>query len=1026
MTTVATVGPTAFSPSAGIGHTSQGEKIALSNRYLDWDLLVADGKVRSAGLHNKLSGRYSQLTDSKEFALIFSQAQARVEIPWWNFELGPDNDSTPPKQEKGYRAGYHLPTHSGDEKWAKTENPLFRQGFGGRVQPIFDGYAWFRQNFKLPETGQGQPIVFCLGGYTQEDWNEYWAYVNGMPIGHWTRCGRWRTPEEIILWPDSVPYQSLGFGEGRRNLLALRMHRYDKRFAGLNDAIWDRFVFDARLYDQFIAVGRPYLHVSDFELVARHRESEEDHYIFELTNRQESLQLILHYELEEFTRRKWLELKNLSGKDRLLLDIVVDDFLIQGSMTEGGYGLPVIVGEEIFCAVEHPAGLNQGISGRVRLSHLPGTKVPPGGTFKSKVSIIGVAPPGGGRQQFVDRIQSRSPRKNRLVSIYDPLFRNNSPDDPCWTMNDRDMLATLDILAKWQKQGVTFDYYVWDWGWQDPAGDLKRPLQHCYPEGPDKVVARVKQLGMKWGLWFAGGAAELSIGLNPATKPSRSPFPGGGWAEYAYRDGYPQGGGGNLCIASEPFFSMLRDAILYHVRHYDLKFFKLDAANYYCNGTEHGHLPGKYSGEANYDAVIELLRTAREAAPDIYTMLYWGIRSPFFALYGDSIFESRYAIESVVTSDYPALFFVDSMIVALDQANHLAEFIPPVIKDSLGLWLSDVPVGNYVAKERWREAIVMDLGRGNLLFPQIWGDVSLLNDDDVAFLARLQELARKNAGILLKRNKVLGDPWKNEPYGYAYFHGGHGFLFMNNLHFDARLVALQLGEKIGLRVSAGTKLRLLERFPEQRELLNNRQAVFEVGDTVEAWLRPFEAAMWEIVPESAGEAVGWAARDIGVRLGSYRLDLQLDMVAPEAEIVFGEPQEVVRASFRRRPVDELRRAGYRKQVMVRRTVFPPLGDAGHVLGIVLRLRKNGQWWRYEQLADLIQIKARVGGQPTGFEAVPNVRQTEEGQWCPWLVFKTRTSSNWSGQELWFAINAYLPRQVECELEAWVVPEWWVQ
>ena len=135
---------------------------------------------------------------------------------------------------------------------------------------------------------------------------------------------------------------------------------------------------------------------------------------------------------------------------------------------------------------------------------------------------------------------------------------------------------------------------------------------------------------------------------------------------------------------------------------------------------------------------------------------------------------------------------------------------------------------------------------------------------------------------------------------------------------------------------------------------------------------------------------------------------------------------MVRASFRRRPVDELRRAGYRKQVMVRRTVFPPLGDAGHVLGIVLRLRKNGQWWRYEQLADLIQIKARVGGQPTGFEAVPNVRQTEEGQWCPWLVFKTRTSSNWSGQELWFAINAYLPRQVECELEAWVVPEWWVQ
>jgi hypothetical protein len=152
------------------------------------------------------------------------------------------------------------------------------------------------------------------------------------------------------------------------------------------------------------------------------------------------------------------------------------------------------------------------------------------------------------------------------------------------------MLATLDVLESWQKQGVKFDYYVWDWGWQDPTVDLKRPLPHCYPEGPDKVIARVKQLGMKWGLWFAGGAADLSIGLNPATKPSRSPFPGGKWPEYSYRDGYPQGVGGNLCLASEPFFSMLRDAILYHIRKYDLKFLKLDAASYYCNSTERGHL----------------------------------------------------------------------------------------------------------------------------------------------------------------------------------------------------------------------------------------------------------------------------------------------------------------------------------------------------------------------------------------------------------------------------------------------------
>ncbi len=34
----------------------------------------------------------------------------------------------------------------------------------------------------------------------------------------------------------------------------------------------------------------------------------------------------------------------------------------------------------------------------------------------------------------------------------------------------------------------------------------------------------------------------------------------------------------------------------------------------------------------------------------------------------------------------------------------------------------------------------MDLGRGNLLFPNLWGDVNLLEDDDVAFLAEMESL----------------------------------------------------------------------------------------------------------------------------------------------------------------------------------------------------------------------------------------------------------------------------------------------
>ena len=96
-------------------------------------------------------------------------------------------------------------------------------------------------------------------------------------------------------------------------------------------------------------------------------------------------------------------------------------------------------------------------------------------------------------------------------------------------------------------------------------------------------------------------------------------------------------------------------------------------------------------------------------------------------------------------------------------------------------------------KERWREALVMDLGRGNLLFPQFWGELRWFTDDDVDFLARLQKLAKQNEEIFYKRHTILGDPWSNDVYGYSYFTGEHGFIFMNNVNFESRPVRLRLG-----------------------------------------------------------------------------------------------------------------------------------------------------------------------------------------------------------------------------------------
>ena len=593
------------------------------------------------------------------------------------------------------------------------------------------------------------------------------------------------------------------------------------------------------------------------------------------------------------------------------------------------------------------------------------------------------------------------------------------------------MLESLEVLENFKKEGIQFDYYVPDVGWQDWTSDLTRFSPAGFPEGPGKVIGKVNDLGIKWGLWFGSCFADWTCGLKPGIEPSRAMIAGGKWPEIRSRDNVDQllNPDRQLCLASEPYFSILRDALLYHIRNYNLRFFKLDVGSYFCNSTGHNHLPGKYSTEANFDSVIKIAQQTHEAAPDIYIMWYWGIRSPFFALHGDSIFESRIAMEGASTGDYPALYFRDAVTLAVDQGTQLNDLIPPMNKDSLGIWLTDTWWGNAMRKERWREALVMDLGRGNLLFPQFWGELRWFNNEDVKFLARLQQLAKKNESLFYNRNTILGDPWNNDVYGYSYFDGAHGFIFMNNADFQSRPVQLQLDETIGLKTGNAKALRIVSHFPDRAELRLKGQGGLKAGQTIDTWLRPFEVAMWEITPQEnvAKEVMPLPARELSTSnagVESERLELRVEPLAPWMEIPFDEPDPMFRSTAVRPTLAQFKDLGMAKRVLAHRTQLPQFA-APHLLAFVLRFKKNGKRWRYRQPADIVQAKAMIGDQTLlHFETVPNFRQTENNEWCPWLVFRLRANPEWSGKEVVFTTSAYLPPEVDIQFEGWMVPQWW--
>lgn len=747
------------------------------------------------------------------------------------------------------------------------------------------------------------------------------------------------------------------------------------------------------------------IRAGDFE-VRDARQIDDQNAVFELRPKSFPISVTLHVQLDGATRRKWVDVTNLSDHNLLLLDVNLDDFATPGATSGGGSGKPLFIEDEAFAAIEHPAGDNSGQGGRVQLSHYPGARLAPGAAFQSYTALVSVAEKGRARDHFVSYLASKSLRPKKFLSVYTPFGINNQWG-ACPTLDDEETLDVLNLLQKFGDKGVHFDYFTLDTGWVDPASDLTRFRPACYPNGPGEIIDRVQSLGMKFGLWFGTSWGTQSCWDYAPAYASHSP-PGLPW-----RDGSPLTEGGiNFCFASEPYFSIFKNAVLYHVRQNKVRLLKFDGGNYYCDSDAHGHLPGKYSVEPMYRNLIDVANGARAIAPDVFIIWYWGVGSPFWALYGDMVFESGLEMEGSGTSAFPTLYYRDSVTLAQDQNAQFASTIPPQIKDSLGVWLADSRWGNFMGKERWREALVMDLGRGSVLFPNLWGDLYQLNDDDIAFLHRIETLARQNESLFAQRRvNVLGDPMFNEPYGYAYGEGHHAFFFLNNDNFTSRHIDLPLD----MGTPTGTVLHVLSHFPEQKRLLRPDGAPFKNGDTLDLWLRPFEVLMLEVTTASKDKNL--PLRSISdEQAANLGIPLPLQAVPHDKnlDITFADT-----AAFAAK--------GLKLGTQSLTSNLPALGDDPAILAVAVRLRRGDAEWKYAPtVQQIVQPILHIDGENVQMVPVPDARQCGNTQsfGCSWVVYKIRLPKRWSGLPFQLAVHAWLPAGVEARTQAWVVKQWW--
>ena len=263
-------------------------------------------------------------------------------------------------------------------------------------------------------------------------------------------------------------------------------------------------------------------------------------------------------------------------------------------------------------------------------------------------------------------------------------------------------------------------------------------------------------------------------------------------------------GTGEICRASEPINSMYIKAFIHHLKNNGVRLLKFDNLGPGCQFPVCNNPRPRSSARAGLFAggdpqrhhPVPLGELDREC-PDVFLMLYWGYRSPWWLLHADTYFDAGLGIEAASPTDWPAPYARSGVIQKLDQAQWKTIDTPWLGKDSLGVWLSDWPWNSCIGKSRWQEGVVMDLCRGSLLL-QIWTDTDWLTPAERKQMADFVALLKANPGCFDNSRFVVGDPPRTSRTAIAARDGKKAFMALHNACWKDSVVELKLGPAWGL------------------------------------------------------------------------------------------------------------------------------------------------------------------------------------------------------------------------------------
>jgi len=816
--------------------------VTLSSAYFRYSLSLEE-ELRALSWENLGSGKKLNIADGLEFEVDLDAADTRIWIPGWKVK-DTDEGVLDPNLESGFQEGFSQP-YLNDSEWDGCQSPVNIESFRYRKER----YRWARTHAFLPEEDINTPLTLVIGGIGFLDFQYIRIFINGKEVGTRETTDRWHEPAKVLLTPGSDGHSCLRFGQD--NIIALQLTGFVSRTERLNalDPHEGRDMASlGRMYpaqfEQFFVVGEAF-RTPVWKVIGRQvvKEGEQGEFIVELKEAECGLfaKAIYTWTRNSATLHKRVEVSNPSEHGARIMNVRLGSYRVDEEVTEGEQGFPVYVDDSFYLSLAHPSGWAIGQDRHVILRQYPGEMLHSGEKLNTMEAVLGVSEAkGGAREAFLQHIRSRMRRTvrkhDRLITIMESFgsWNNEKELDLGFWPTEPIILQHIGHVTEGQVQeGCAFDYYSIQF-WVDYYGDVERARPDGFPEGFKQIKSALEKSGSSLGLWISSSLSAWGIGGNPVIAPALT-----------YDGSYGAPSNPRIiayCRATEPFKSIFTNGFRFHMKENNVGLLKFDDAMAICHNPNHDHFPGIYSTEAIQSAIIWSLNRFDETDPDVFLMLYWGYRSPWWLLHADTLFESGLALEASTPSTSPTLYARDGVTLGLDQAHWWRDDVPNLGKDSLGVWLSNWEWNSSIGVERWQEGFVMDMCRGSLLF-QPWSDKEWLTSPERKQMAEWMAMMREQTACFAHSTLVIGDPWKVEPYGYCCTDGKRAFIALNNCTWNDALVTLRVNASWG--VASKDKWDLYRWHPHKARLIGEKSGH---DPEMEFALRPFEVVLLEAVP----------------------------------------------------------------------------------------------------------------------------------------------------------------------------------